>query len=452
MVHNNLNYRPAIKTRFIILLMLFTTLNFSLFTSNSHSQWYAQTLPVNPEIIYCMRFWNINTGWMSTGNWQTSYIPKILKTTNGGNNWFIIKDSLRMWGFQLIDSVTIYGRVRNVMGDESIYRSFNGGYNWDSVAYGMDRGYHGLYFFNKDTGYVGATDSFWGYMYKTTNGGITLSQLHKNDNPSFGNSLIFFKDNISGEYFGYCTGGGAMYKTTNSGYNWIMLNGLYNSPLGAYFLNKDTGWVSNIHGGAVIQHTTNGGVNWINQFTTLFNNYYPCDIYFSSYNKGWAGADAGNLVFATTNGGIIWGKQIVPQYRTSGVFFLDSLTGWCYLTQVSKTINGGGVIIGIKKDSSLNNYPNNYSLNQNYPNPFNGFTIIEYNIINKVAIGINIYDITGKSIYDMTANNQEPGNYKLRLDFGSLNLPSGVYFYKFIVVDKNMERLYSETKKMMYVK
>ena len=250
-----------------------------------------------------------------------------------------------------------------------------------------------------------------------------------------------------------------MYKTTNSGYNWAILSGVYNSPSVPYFLNKDTGWVSNRHGViqyGVIQHTTNGGVNWTDQYTSLFSNHSPAIIYFSSYLKGWAGADDGYLVYATTNGGQVWGRQITPNDRTLGLFFLDSLNGWNYsgyqtAPYLSKTTNGGGVIIGIKKDSS-NNIPVSYILKQNYPNPFNSNTIIEYSITGRVTIGINIYDITGKSVYDMTANNQEAGNYKLRLDFSSLNLPSGVYFYKFLAVNSRGEKQYSETKRMMYVK
>ena len=57
-------------------------------------------------------------------------------------------------------------------------------------------------------------------------------------------------------------------------------------------MNKDTGWVSNLHGGAVIQHTTNGGTYWTDQYTTLFSNYYTGEIYFSSYLGGAGQAQA----------------------------------------------------------------------------------------------------------------------------------------------------------------
>jgi hypothetical protein len=81
MAHNNLNYRPAIKTRFIILLMLFITLNFSLLTFNSYSQWYAQTLPSYYDVAD-IKFFDANTGLIVLG----LSTPGMLKTTNGGNN------------------------------------------------------------------------------------------------------------------------------------------------------------------------------------------------------------------------------------------------------------------------------------------------------------------------------------------------------------------------------
>ncbi|MGV8016705.1 MAG: T9SS type A sorting domain-containing protein [Ignavibacteria bacterium] len=440
--------------KLIFVLVLIFNLTFAIY--NCSSQWYQQTLPGNYGGIYCLKFWNANTGWMSTGAFVDSInSSKILKTTNGGNNWFVVKESLRMYNFQVIDSLTIYGRAKNPYMGESIYRTFNGGAAWDSVSSTWDYVFAGLYFFNKDTGYVGASDGSWGYLLKTTNGGLTLNQIYRDDNPYFGFDLIFFKEKVNGENYGYCNSNlaGAFYKTTNSGNNWIRItNGLYNNVGAYFFMNKDTGWISNIHGGSVIQHTTDGGISWTDQYSTLFNNYYTGDIYFSSYNKGWAGASDGYLVYATTTGGQIWGKQIVPQSRAGGIFFLDSLRGWCYSWQISKTTNGGGVIIGITKDSSSNSIPQNYILKQNYPNPFNSITIIEYSIIKKATIGINIYDITGRSVYDMTANNQEPGNYKLKLDFNSLNLTSGIYFYKFLAVDGENQKLYSQTKKMIYIK
>jgi len=437
----------------IFLILAVIIVHCTLLIDNCVCQWVAQSLPVNPHMIYCVKFWDRNTGWMSTGGLDNTYISKILKTTNGGDNWAIIKDSVRMYSFQVLDSVTVYGNVRNVQGNESIYRTFNGGINWDSVSYSTEIGYSSIFFMNKDTGYIGLNDINWGYVFKTTDGGVTLNQLYKHNASSFGEQMIFFKEKVNGEYYGYCVSGGFyMYKTTNSGYNWTRLSGVYTTPSNLYFLNKDTGWISNLNNGGIIQHTTNGGMNWVDQYSSVIQNYYPGNIYFSSYNKGWAGASDGYLVHATTNGGQIWGRQIAPQYRTPGLFFLDSLNGWCYSFQISKTTNGGGVILGITKDSSSSNIPKEFTLKQNYPNPFNNSTIIEYSITKKSTIGINIYDVSGRSVYDMTANNLEPGNYRLSIDFGALNLPSGIYFYKFIAVNGKGNKVFSDTKRLMYVK
>jgi photosystem II stability/assembly factor-like uncharacterized protein len=437
-------------TVFILALHFFLIVHCTLVIDNCMCQWVAQTLPVNPELIYCVKFYNRNTGYMTTGNVSSSYTPQILKTTNEGNNWVVIRDNMRIYDFQVLDSVTVYGNGRTP-GNDMIYRTFNGGTSWDSVSI-TSLTYHSVYFFNKDTGYVSGSDGSWGNLWKTFNGGITLNQIFVSDNPSFGYSIFIFKEKINGEYYGYSTSFGYIYKTTNSGYNWIQLGGgLYTSIGDYFFLNKDTGWVSNITNMdvAVIQHTTNGGTNWINQFTTP-TGHYPGGLYFSSYNKGWAGSSDGYFIFITTNGGQVWCRQNTPYYRTPGIFFLDSLTGWCYSYQLAHTTNGGGIILQITNNKEQ--IIKEYKLYQNYPNPFNSQTNIEYSIHKKSTIGIVIYDISGRSVYDLTSNNNEPGNYKVRLDFAPLNLPSGVYFYKLIVINENGSYLYSEVKKMVYLK
>lgn len=439
------------------LCIFFLIVHCTLYIDHCEAQWVAQTLPVNPEFIYCVRFYNRNTGYMSTGNATSSYAPKILKTTNEGNNWFVIRDNMRIYGFQILDSITIYGNGRTTStGNDMIYRTFNGGTSWDSVSI-TPLTYHSIFLFNKDTGYVSGSDGSWGYLWKTTNGGLSLSQIFVSDNPAFGRNLFFFKEKINGEKYGYSNTPGFMYKSTNSGYNWTQLgNGLYTTIGSYFFLNKDTGWVSNIAnmGVAVIQHTTNGGLNWINQFTTP-TGHYPGELYFSSYNKGWAGASDGYFIFITTNGGQVWCRQTTPNYRTGGVFFLDSLTGWNYMgsqsaPKISHTTNGGGTILQITKNKEQTT--SHFMLKQNYPNPFNSQTTIEYNIHKKSTISIVIYDVSGKSICDFTSNYTEPGNYQARLDFTPLTLPSGVYFYKIYAVDNRNGTVFTDTKKMMYIK
>ena len=60
------------------------------------------------------------------------------------------------------------------------------------------------------------------------------------------------------------------------------------------------------------------------------------------------------------------------------------------------------------------------------PNPFNPATYISYTILSEAEISLNIYDISGREVFNVNSGTQQPGSYKVRFD-GS-NIASGVYF------------------------
>lgn len=82
--------------REIFFLFIITAGADSFLIHNCTCLWTAQILPVNPDVSYCLKFRNQNTCLLSTGNYRTNYIPKILKTTTGGDKRYIIKESLKM--------------------------------------------------------------------------------------------------------------------------------------------------------------------------------------------------------------------------------------------------------------------------------------------------------------------------------------------------------------------
>lgn len=88
--------------------------------------------------------------------------------------------------------------------------------------------------------------------------------------------------------------------------------------------------------------------------------------------------------------------------------------------------------------------PNGYSLSQNYPNPFNPATKINYELRIKNFVSLKISDVSGKMVFELVNQNQNPGSYEV--DFDGSNLPSGVYFYKLTAGE------FSETKKMSLIK
>jgi hypothetical protein len=211
-----------------------------------------------------------------------------------------------------------------------------------------------------------------------------------------------------------------------------------------FFLNIDTGWVSNF-GGSLSQryfmHTLNNGSNWIEQNLPIDNGIG--DIYFYSYLKGWGGAGFGKI-YATTNGGELWGYQNVPIPTAGEIFFIDDLTGWCGGNGLCKTTNGGGNIIYNGIQQIGNEVPVSFKLFQNYPNPFNSTTNFKFQIPKSSYVKIILYDILGRVVEVLVDDYFKMGTYKV--DFNASDLPSGVYFYCLTAGN------YIETKKMILVK
>ncbi len=93
--------------------------------------------------------------------------------------------------------------------------------------------------------------------------------------------------------------------------------------------------------------------------------------------------------------------------------------------------------------------PEVYKLMQNYPNPFNPTTTIKFSIPpSRGARGMTtrliIYDALGREISVLLNEQLKPGTYKVEWD--ASNYPSGVYFYKLVMLD------YSDTRKMVLIK
>lgn len=95
------------------------------------------------------------------------------------------------------------------------------------------------------------------------------------------------------------------------------------------------------------------------------------------------------------------------------------------------------------------NAPYNYYLKQNYPNPFNPTTKIEFGIPEFTFVKINIYNSIGQEVRSLVNSSLPGGHYSIifdgKDDFGN-NLPSGIYYYRFV------SKSFSESKKMVLIK
>jgi hypothetical protein len=85
-----------------------------------------------------------------------------------------------------------------------------------------------------------------------------------------------------------------------------------------------------------------------------------------------------------------------------------------------------------------------FELKQNYPNPFNAATTISFSLPAFEHVRLDVYDILGRKITRILDEKLVKGTYKYK--FNADNLPTGVYFYRMMVIERH------EIKKMVLFK
>jgi len=112
--------------------------------------------------------------------------------------------------------------------------------------------------------------------------------------------------------------------------------------------------------------------------------------------------------------------------------------------------------------SSINNYPitiNDYCLYQNYPNPFNPTTKIGYRLKEDGYVKLYVYNIKGEVVDILVNEHQEGGYYEVEFNVGnSLQsvpqtlIASGIYIYQIMVRGKGEIPVFTDSKKMLFIK
>lgn len=375
----------------------------------------------------------------------------------------------------------------------AVFRSTNGGLNWDARNFGLPSG--------NITSITALDTSFcWigtesGSIYKTTNGGYNWTMQFSLAG-SFSDGIKMFTQNY-GIYYGDPTGAGQPHQwrfTTDGGTNWLLSP---NAPIAlaneAGLLNAwdwtDTGkyWIST--GNFTANITTNRSFKTVNGFTgggwtstTLTGTGNSTGLYFSSIaftddNNGMTASNGtGNAVRKTTDGGNSWVPVPNPPGVTnfipfnmcglkdgSNLIFLMLYTNSnkCFKTtdygstwtqeivpsqaassvRLMQFINptlgfaggAGGIFLrygNVIGITQINTeLPSEYKLGQNYPNPFNPTTRIDFSIPISDNVTLKVYDLIGKEVSTLVDEFRNADNYSI--DFTrSSDLNSGIYFYK----------------------
>jgi hypothetical protein len=129
----------------------------------------------------------------------------------------------------------------------------------------------------------------------------------------------------------------------------------------------------------------------------------------------------------------------------------DSLSLWICTEYVHSLHTWGTWIGGIRYEESVIVEGENeiksfdkFSLSQNYPNPFNPSTSLQYAIGSRQFVSLKVYDLLGREVATLVNEEKPPGEYEI--EFNSVNLPSGIYFYQLNAGE------FSETRKMVLLK
>lgn len=302
-------------------------------------------------------------------------------------------------------------------------------------------------------------------------GGFYLSIFQKDLSASGDAGLqVQFADNNTGwaSVYNALYGSFKLYKTTNGGTNWDVINGIAN-PVGGfyYFVDALNGWMFGASASTTgtntdILHTTDGGLSWTTQATNVGS---VKAIYFSDLLHGWiVGRNA--LLMKTVDGGANWTKLTntnqnqAAQFRSvfalnANVCYFGSSVSGTSDEYILKTTDAGNswTPIPVPPQNNVFNvvfwdenngwisgdfgqiarYSTNTSISKLdkpsitiFPNPSSDFISI-----NGVTgtIQVLMYDITGR----LLLNNQIDGNNKV--DIRKLN--AGVYLVKLPNIFKN---------------
>jgi len=338
-----------------------------------------------------------------------------------------------------------------------IFRTFDGGDNWDEFNTNIDTFYFDMAFYDVDTGYATGSN---GTIIKTTDKGENWTLLNTGTNNKINSIFINSSDSIWA-----VADSGLILNSFDYGNTWNINDTRTLKNLNSIkFRNHDTAYIAGDNG--ILLYTQNAGNSWDTLNTgsnnilfsiSLTQNYiYLLETEYGNYN---------NSIFSS-NDNINWTKNIVNRvenisfpsdsigfgissdiftksnpgsifiYKTNnygqsfdfnnfdvsnGGFFTNDIicmindsTGYALNgCNILRTLNGDTITI-----TQIKNITNNSFINI-YPNPASSSINIEL-IIPKNKLLLNIIDLTGRIVLQKKITNNETINVS--------KLKKGIYF------------------------
>jgi photosystem II stability/assembly factor-like uncharacterized protein len=410
-----------------------------------------------------------------TGAYRTnsSFIPDSLyMTTNGGTNWFSIPlpSNLELGDSPIDISIKDANKIWFCSGIGKIFKTTDAGINWqlqfsDTL---LTKSMNYLEMFDEMNGMAmgdaPASDKPALFL-KTSNGGEDWISQNQTELLGLHSGDIWRRVNFAnidvGYFYNYQAFPPTIYKTTNSGASWVVINDTtWLMVLKGYNDNIFIAEAANNPPYGTIHRSIDGGQTWESQQWNFLD--WALDIEFIPGNpsKVWCGSNS--LAFSNDTGKT-WVEEFYLEYNAIyDMVFTDENSGWIYaggggtLTNMYRTTNGGhgGIVSVEESDQELN--PAEFNLGQNYPNPFNPSTLIQYTIGSRQFVTLKVYDVLGNEIATLVNEELSPGEYEVEFSPESSikNPASGIYFYTLRAGDPSTSsgRGFIQTKKMILLK
>ncbi len=383
----------------------------AIFKSNDYgNSWISLTNHVTCHPVLDIDFPTPETGYAVTSVMNTyDYNSVIIKTTDGGQNWFALDTIFQSQDLYTMKFVTpLWGTVAG----DNIYTTSDGGISWicryptyppheiksvdfSNVTRGIAVGGQGIILITNDMG------QSWTPVPSSTTADLS--------------SVCFISHNII-----FVGGDKVILKSTDGGLSWTLIPSAipFNS---ISFVNSTTGYGV---GGKAVYKTVDGGNTWevVSPPGITSHTYY---VKFIDADTGFVAGGYNlfeSLLMKTTDRGETWKFYSIPsiyELRTLEITSDYTLFAGGYNGNIFKATNGGCVV------STGNGIPKHPDKLTCYPNPFSDQMRIVFEVDEPGPLCIDLFDMNGVKIRTLANEFRQKG--ACELDLYGAGLADGLY-------------------------
>jgi hypothetical protein len=414
--------KQIIAILFVILLFLFPRL---------YAQDFWETLPF-PDTAHVRSMAVNNQGHIFIGAGSNNTIGGIYRSIDGGLNWEFMLNmgDFGVLSIEIDNQGIIYAGTNHAF--HPLYASYDNGENWEEISLPLDGNVVKILCHDQNIIYV----SRWlisACVLRTLDGGQTWVEIFNSTTPAF----EYVKDIIistTGTIYlglsGYSPDSGGVYKSEDDGATWELC-GLFNHMVSSLALNSENDLFAGVWGGVPGLHVLRNGEN---EWTNLLYGPSITDIAISSIGHIYLGSHGPNGVIRSLDNGLTF--EMVTDGLVLGI--INGLT---------IDINSYIYAFNIKISRSINPLVSVFELgNENisqilklFPNPVHDFLFVEFpeTLFHYESIPVIIYDIAGNSwLSESIDAAQKTYNFDLS------HFASGIYIAEFQLQHRKHRQLF----------